>query len=124
MRNTIAKSKILTLINDSQKALSHSEIQAELQGICDRVTTYRVLDRLVEEGYVHKIINMDGVVKFASCKGCVPRHRHHHLHFSCLVCKTVTCLENVEPTIKLPRRYKVESMNLIVSGICPECNRS
>lgn len=60
-RNTTAKTEILDLISQSEVALSHSEIQS-LDGLCDRVTIYRVLDRLVEEDLVHKVVNTDGGV--------------------------------------------------------------
>jgi len=39
-RNTKAKIKIKELIVSSYTALSQSEIQNSLQGLCDRVTIY------------------------------------------------------------------------------------
>ena len=56
MRNTTAKSEIQELILSSSVALSHTEIKEVTKGLCDRVTIYRVLERLVEEGIIHKII--------------------------------------------------------------------
>ena len=47
-RNTLAKQAILDLISTSENALSHIEIQQKLNNLCDRVTIYRVLGRLVE----------------------------------------------------------------------------
>jgi len=41
-RNTAAKTEILSLIEQSEVALSRSEIQSSLDGLCDRVTIYRV----------------------------------------------------------------------------------
>ncbi|MFD1629379.1 Fur family transcriptional regulator [Pseudopedobacter beijingensis] len=121
-RNTAARTEILGLINKSEAALSHTEIQAALDGLCDRVTIYRVLDRLTAEGLIHKIINMDGVVKYAYCHECSQMHRHNHIHFSCEKCKKVTCLEGVEPVFKLPEKYKVNEVNFTVSGLCPKCS--
>ncbi len=123
-RNTTAKTAILNLIDQSDMALSHAEIQVSLDGMCDRVTIYRVLDRLTEEGLVHRIINIDGVVKYASCHSCSAMHQHHHshIHFSCEKCKSVTCIEEVEPSFKLPRKYKVNEVNFTVSGLCPQCS--
>ncbi|WP_199120089.1 Fur family transcriptional regulator [Pedobacter sp. ASV28] len=122
-RNTIAKTEIRNLINSSKVALSHAEIQQALNNICDRVTIYRVLDRLVEEGLVHKIVNVDGVIKYAECHECAGEHHHHnHIHFSCQKCKSVTCLEDVEPFFNLPKQYKVMEMNFTLSGLCPQCS--
>jgi Fur family ferric uptake transcriptional regulator len=120
-RNTKAKAKIQELIVRSDVALSHAEIQKLLNGLCDRVTIYRVLERLLEEGIIHKIVNVDGVVKYAGCHSCSAKHSHNHIHFSCQKCKSVTCLEGVEPSYKLPKNYKVSEMNFTLSGLCPQC---
>ncbi len=122
VRNTTAKTEIQNLISQSDVALSHTEIQSSLDGLCDRVTIYRVLERLTEEGLIHKIVNIDGGVKYASCHNCTTTHHHNHIHFSCQKCKSVTCIENVEPSFKLPRKYKVSEVNFTVSGICPQCS--
>ena len=122
-RNTVAKTEILKLLNTSETALSHSEIQVLLDGLCDRVTIYRVLDRLVEEDLIHKVVNIDGGVKYASCYHNEEIHQsHNHIHFSCEKCHTVTCLEGIEPKFNLPEKYKIKEVNFTVSGICPECS--
>lgn len=123
-RNTVARTTILDIITDSNIALSHAEIKDKTKNLCDRVTIYRVLDRLVDEGLVHKIVNIDGVVKYASCEICTEEHHHHdhhHVHFSCELCKSVTCLDEVQPTFKLPENYKIKEIHFTISGICPKC---
>lgn len=123
-RNTVAKTEILNLISQSEMALSHAEIQSSLDRLCDRVTIYRVLDRLMEEGLIHKVVNIDGGVKYAGCHNCVAthHHNHNHVHFSCQQCKAVTCIEDVEPSFKLPGKYIVSEVNITVSGLCPQCS--
>ena len=123
-RNTAAKTEILNLISQSDVALSHTEIQTLLDGLCDRVTIYRVLDRLTEEGLIHKVVNIDGGVKYAGCHSCSANHnhKHNHIHFSCQKCKSVTCMEGIEPAFKLPKKYKVHEVNFTVSGLCPQCS--
>jgi Fur family ferric uptake transcriptional regulator len=121
-RKTLAKTEIQKLISSSSFALSHSEIQSSLNGLCDRVTIYRVLDRLLAEGQIHKIVNVDGSVKYAACHSCSEKHNHDHLHFSCQKCNSVTCLESVEPSYQLPMNYKVSEMNFMLSGLCPQCS--
>ncbi|MFA9290522.1 MAG: Fur family transcriptional regulator, partial [Solirubrobacteraceae bacterium] len=98
------------------------EIQKSLDGLCDRVTIYRVLERLMEEGVIHKIVNVDGVVKYAGCHSCSEKHHHNHIHFSCQKCKSVTCLEDVKPSFKLPENYIVSEVNFTLSGLCPQCS--
>lgn len=123
IRSTTAKMHVLQLLSDEPVALSHLEIQEKSIGVCDRVTTYRVLDRLLGEGIIHKTVGLDGVTRYALCKVCEGDHKHfhNHVHFSCDVCLKVTCLEDVIPEFKLPRKYKVRDVNFNLSGICPEC---
>lgn len=123
-RKTAAKTAILELITNSEVALSHIEIQNSLGGICDRVTIYRVLDRLVNEDSIHKIATLDGTIKYASCNHQNENHTHshQHIHFNCEKCLSVTCLENVEPIFKISEKYKVKEMNFTLTGLCPNCN--
>ncbi|WP_126972742.1 Fur family transcriptional regulator [Gynurincola endophyticus] len=121
MRNTVAKTEILNLIKSSNQAFSHAEIEAKLEGLCNRVTIYRVLERLEEEGQIHKFVNINGVLKFAACHDCTDHHHDHHAHFNCTSCGTVTCLEEVEPVYKVPKKYKVQEVNFTLSGLCPNC---
>jgi Fur family transcriptional regulator, ferric uptake regulator len=127
-RNTTARSHIQELLLQSDVALSQPEIYGMSEEVCDRVTTYRVLDRLLQDGIVHKTVGLDGVVKYAACRTCQHEeegshhhHAHDHVHFNCESCGQVTCLENVVPEIRLPRKYKVHETNYTLSGICPEC---
>lgn len=120
-RNTLARTTILELINQSDIALSHAEIQSKVGDLCDRVTIYRVLDRLLAEDLVHKIVNLEGIVKYAKCHNCDEVHHHDHLHFSCQKCLEVTCLEQVIPVYKLPAHYQVTEMSFTLAGLCPAC---
>jgi Fur family ferric uptake transcriptional regulator len=119
-RNTIARSQIFDLISTSKSALSHAEIQAQLDNICNRVTIYRVLDRLVEEGLVHKAVTTQGEVKFAVT------HQNsadnNHIHFSCEICNAVLCIDNAALDFSLPEGYQINQMSFSVSGVCPKCN--
>ena len=78
-RNTTAKTAVLELITNSDVALSHIEIQKTIGDLCDRVTIYRILSRLLTDDLIHKIATPDGTVKYAACN-----HQHHdqkkHIH--------------------------------------------
>ncbi len=125
VRNTNAKSHIVLLLTEASGAMSPLEIQQLSEGICDRVTIYRVLDRLISEGVIHKTVGLDGIARFAMCKHCGEDHKHshnhNHVHFSCEACLKVICLEDIIPDFKLPRKFKVKDVNFNVSGICPDC---
>ncbi|MFW6257274.1 MAG: Fur family transcriptional regulator [Prolixibacteraceae bacterium] len=116
------KDKIKELIYSSGVALAHHEINDMLNKSCDRVTIYRALDKLSEEGIIHKIIDVDGVSKYAACYGCTQKHHHNHVHFSCFKCNTVVCINEVKPKFELPEGYAVKDMNIMLSGLCPDCS--
>jgi Fur family ferric uptake transcriptional regulator len=121
-RNTIAKQKILDFIQKSDKAVSHADIQQNIGDLCDRVTIYRVLERLLQEDEIHKIVNTNGVLNYASCKkNCSHGHQHNHIHFSCEMCKTITFLPTNVQHISLPEDYVVKEIYFTVSGTCPSC---
>lgn len=124
-RNTTSKAAILKLITNSNVALSQIEIQKILNGLCDRVTIYRVLDRLVNEDLIHKIITHTGTIKYASCNHKLNVHQHsnhYHIHFNCEKCLAVTCLNDVEPVFNVPKNYIIKEMNFTLTGLCPSCN--
>lgn len=118
-RNTVTKTKILSIIQNSGIALSRSEIQSVLNGSCDRITVYRVLNRLVCEGLIHKVINVDGGINYAI--GNTERCDQYHIHFSCQKCQSITCMKDVKPVFQLPENYRINSVNFTVSGLCPRC---
>lgn len=120
-RNTVARSQIFDLISASESALSHAEIQAQLDNICNRVTIYRVLDRLVDEGVIHKAVTPDGEVKFASTHP--DNLNNNHIHFSCEICNAVLCIDNAAFDFSLPEGYQVNQTNFSVSGVCPKCHK-
>ncbi len=124
IRNTTAKTHIQELIIESGHAMSQQELQELSEGVCDRVTIYRVLDRLLVEGAIHKTVSIDGVARYAQCVKCDSgqHHSHNHVHFSCEKCLEVTCLENVVPDFKLPRKYVMKEANFSISGVCAKCN--
>lgn len=121
-RKISTKKKIKELIDSSEVALSHLEIKKLLNKSCDRVTIYRALNKLSEEGVIHKIIDVDGVSKYAACNGCTKTHHHNHVHFSCTNCNSVVCIEQVKPKFELPEGYAVKDMNIILAGLCPDCS--
>ncbi len=121
-RNTQAKTEILNLITASGIALSHHMIQEKVGSLCNRVTIYRVLERLEEEGLIHSFVNVDGVINYAKCSRCREgNHLHNHVHFNCKKCHEVTCIENIVPDIKMPSEFVAEEYNFVVSGVCPNC---
>ena len=124
-RNTKTKQEIINFLEEKKEALTHKDFQEHFKDNIDRVTIYRALDRLVEEGKLHKIVSLEGAIQYAICKTCnhdEEYHSHNHVHFSCKKCEKTICMDNITPEIKLPKGYETEEMQLLISGICSNCS--
>jgi Fur family ferric uptake transcriptional regulator len=118
-RVTAPRVAVLSALLSSDKALSHQEVEEALTGTpVDRVTVYRVLDWLADEGLAHKIADDKRVYRFsASSETGEP-----HAHFKCRNCNGVFCLERVSNfKVRLPRGFKSEEIDLTVKGTCASC---
>ncbi len=111
------------LVSAGEQAISSAEIEQNLSGI-DRITLYRILKVYEEKGLIHSVADGTGKTKYALChEECSDgSHQHDHLHFHCRICNSTTCLEqNLPSAIQVPSGYLVEDIQLILSGICKDC---
>jgi Fur family ferric uptake transcriptional regulator len=119
-RITPARAAVFALLRDSARALSHQEIESGLgrANALDRVTVYRVLEWLVDQGLAHKVAGLDRVWRFS-----IARETHgRHAHFQCIGCGKVVCLSDVAPRrVALPRGFRSERVDVTVKGRCAEC---
>jgi Fur family transcriptional regulator, ferric uptake regulator len=122
---TDSRKRILELFLDSKGALAHADIEKTIAATFDRVTIYRTLQTFVEKGIIHTIPTVDNSVKYALCKDeCTAGHHHdNHIHFICDQCNITYCLDHVIiPSVHLPNGFLAKQTDLVVSGICKNCN--
>ena len=122
---TDSRKKILSLFLVNNDALAHGDIEKKAGEKFDRVTVYRTLQTFVEKGIVHTIPTADNAVLYAICKDCDEHHHHDdHVHFVCSNCNATICLDDiVSPEIKLPDGYKAQNVQVVINGICKNCNQ-
>ena len=119
---TKTRKKVLKLFLNSNKPLSLKEIRS-LVGDIDRVTLFRILSVFEEKSIIHNIRLESGQNLFALCKEecSEDQHDHNHVHFQCESCDDVSCLEiDNFPSFKIPN-YKLNNININISGICKHC---
>jgi Fur family transcriptional regulator, ferric uptake regulator len=127
LRHTDAREAVLSVFLAGQHALSHADLETELDAGFDRVTIYRTLKTFVDKGLIHKVLDDVGGMKYALCKKecntTEHNHQHDHVHFKCNNCGQTTCLDGLAiPAFQLPNGYKKQEMNLLVQGVCDKCN--
>jgi Fur family transcriptional regulator, ferric uptake regulator len=121
-RVTRGRIAVLATLLESKRALSHHEVESKLDRLnnIDRVTVYRVLDWLTENGLAHRLSGDDRVWRFTAAR---EHHKDNHPHFTCLGCGDIICLTNGNdlPRISVPSGYKGKHVEVTVKGHCPVC---
>jgi Fur family transcriptional regulator, ferric uptake regulator len=121
---TESRRKILSLFLQNEDALAHGDIEKKAGEKFDRVTVYRTLQTFVEKGIIHSIPTADNSVLYALCKDCQEGHHHdNHVHFVCSRCNKTICLDDVvSPKVDLPADYAADNVQVVINGVCRECN--
>lgn len=89
----------------------------------DRSTIFRTLTLFQEHHLVHCIDDGSGSTRYEACMSehhCTPEDQH--VHFHCRVCGRTLCLNRTPvPVVGLPEGFVAETVNCVVSGVCPDC---
>ncbi|MGM9775074.1 MAG: Fur family transcriptional regulator [Candidatus Egerieousia sp.] len=116
------------LVMNELSKISHPISLADLEislSTMDKASIFRVLKLFSEKDIIHVIEDGSRSLKYELC----PSESHHHLtdqhvHFYCENCKETFCLENEHiPMIKIPKGFRLHSVNYMLKGLCPKCNK-
>jgi Fur family ferric uptake transcriptional regulator len=122
-RVTSGRVEVLSMLLAEQRAVTHHEIEEHLRGKykLNRVTLYRVLEWLNENGFVHKLVSDDRVWRFRANTHF--SQSKQHAHFECLRCTRVICLDDIKAgyNLPLPAGYQFQEIELTVKGLCAAC---
>jgi len=122
IKPTAMRELVLKLLMEQTSAVSLSDME-NLFEKADKVTLYRTLKTFEENKLIHSIDDGTGSIKYAMCTEtchCAPEDLH--VHFFCTKCQHTFCLYDVPiPTITLPVNSKLESINMVVKGVCANC---
>jgi len=90
----------------------------------DRSTLFRTLKTFEENGIIHKIEDGTGVIKYGLCtETCSCSLKDQHFHFYCEKCDETFCLNHMKiPTLELPKNFLLKQSNLVLKGVCSNCN--
>ena len=122
-RITAARVQILALLLAAPRALTHREIEEELDpslGI-DRVTVYRVLEWLTEQHLAHKISSDDRVWRFNAVPAAA---RPAAMPTSCARLRRgdLPAEMPTECRCRDCRGYLPEALEVTIKGLCRECS--
>ena len=114
LKATNSRIDLLLNLDKFGSAMPYSAIQKGLISI-DRVTLYRTLQTLSDKGIIHKAAHVDNEDYYAICEhSCTAdEHLHHHVHFKCDDCNTITCELTPLTLFKTELNYNKEVLYLL-----------
>ena len=123
IKPTAMRELVLDILTEQKIAISLSDLEQNFHK-SDKVTLYRTLKTFEEKKLIHSIDDGTGAVKYALCKeSCQCHPEDLHVHFFCLKCQHTFCLSDIPiPSINLPVNFSMENINLVVKGVCSNCN--
>ena len=122
LKATKTRVDLLTKMHRYGSAMSHSTIQKKM-GPIDRVTLYRTLESLKENGIIHIAFQENNETYYAICGNSCDEnhHQHEHVHFKCTKCNTVTCEKLISKIeVSLPN-YLIDKISVNIEGLCQIC---
>jgi Fur family ferric uptake transcriptional regulator len=122
IKPTAMRELVLKVLSEQKSAISLSDLEQKFEK-ADKVTLYRTLKTFEENKLVHCIDDGSGSVKYALChETCECNPSDLHVHFLCTKCQKTYCLNDIQiPYINLPVSFQMETINMVVKGICSNC---
>lgn len=110
---------------DADRPMSLTELEYRILSI-DKSGVFRALTLFRQHHLVHVIEDGGDGVRYELCHSH-DDHEHdddQHVHFYCEQCQRTFCLPATPiPAVALPQGYRSTSINYMVKGICPECQK-
>ena len=121
-RATAARLTVLRILLSADHALTHSDVEqaASAAGdLIERVTLYRVLEWLVDQGVAHKTLGLDRVWRFNAHHEAISNHAHFNLHRL----RQRVLYGKPQPgfAITLPPHFQLQQADVSLQGLCPCC---
>lgn len=114
---------VLKYFTEQTKATSLKDLENGLS-YANKSTLFRTLKTFEKHKIVHSIDDGSGITKYALClEQCNCEIHDLHYHFHCTDCENTFCLTPLNiPTIELPANFKMNQANMVIKGICANCN--
>lgn len=120
--------QVLEVVGNNTGPLSAGDIfrTLERRSAINRVTVYRILDRLVDAGVVERISTGGRAFYY----GLAPNAHHRpHPHFYCKLCGQMDCLDPGSLDVDTDPLWKsfagqIDKVEVRVDGVCKNCLRN
>ena len=111
-------------LEHARRPLSLRELEDKMP-TAERSTIFRTLTLLLQHHLIHAIEDGSGSLRYEVCQGdddCTLDDQH--IHFYCEHCHRTYCFHDTKiPQVSLPEGFQISSINYMVKGLCPNCNK-
>ena len=125
LKKSAARLAIIESLQNGNAPRSEHEVKETMGALYDRITFYRTVQTLIDAGVMHRIVIDRNTVRYA-LNHCDKAHQHttDHVHFQCQDCKQIICMDALKTTTpNLPKGFSAEQCEVIVKGLCKQCNK-
>jgi Fur family ferric uptake transcriptional regulator len=122
LRRTGPRRTILEVMLSAKKPQTVDEIMTAMgKGCANKVTVYRILERMVGAGLVHRAFVHKRAEHFELADRCTDAQCHPH--FTCVSCGVTNCVAGVFiPIVKgLEEGFIIHRQQVHLEGLCPDC---
>lgn len=121
--NTKQKEIILETIKNNDKEFTIKEIHEQLKDSTGLTTIYRLVDKLVEEGFLNKRIGDDNTTFYQYLEKC---DCSNHFYLKCINCGKLIhvdcdCIKELSDHILNEHCFVTTKEHIIINGTCSAC---
>lgn len=123
IKPTAVRLLVLRELMKIDKAVSLKDLE-QILIYSDKSTIFRTLKTFEQQKLIHSIADGSGVTKYALClESCECAPQDQHFHFHCTSCEATFCLPKQSiPIVQLPPKFTLNQANLVLKGVCANCN--
>ena len=121
--NTKQKELILDVIKEEKKDFTVKDLYKKLNSKVGLTTIYRLVDKLVLDGILNKVIGKDNTLYYQYLEKC---NNLNHFYLKCEICGNTIhidcdCIEELNSHITKKHKFKLNKEHIIINGICNNC---
>ncbi len=123
--NTKQKDLILSIIKKQNHEFTVKDIYEKVKDNTGLTTIYRLVDKLVSEGYLNKHISKDNVTYYEYLEEC---SHDDHFFLKCEKCGTLIhvdceCINDLSDHLLNNHNFSINKKNIILNGLCKSCKK-
>lgn len=122
IRPTANRLLLVKVLSKAEHPLTMKELE-DLVGTIDKSNIFRTLSLFRDQHLVHVLQDGADAVRYELCHSHEEDHDDDlHAHFYCERCRQTFCLNDIPvPQVDLPKGYRMNTINYLIKGICPNC---